>query len=103
MPIAKVSLNPISGLVSTCSVSHHSHRSTTFDSLANAEDVASLAPLSASMSIPSTFGSRREGESARDHELYKNAAPREDGLYHCPWEGEASCTHKPEKLKCNYE
>lgn len=41
--------------------------------------------------------------TARDHPLYQKAAPRGDGLYHCPWEGDASCTHKPEKLKCNYE
>jgi hypothetical protein len=53
-----------------------------------------------------TFGSRRlsgDGESARDHYLYKNAFPQADGLFHCPWEGQASCNHKPEKLKCNYE
>ncbi|KAL2164166.1 hypothetical protein VTH06DRAFT_3380 [Thermothelomyces fergusii] len=52
------------------------------------------------------FGSRRgssEGESARDHYLYKNALPQADGLFHCPWEGQASCNHKPEKLKCNYD
>ena len=42
-------------------------------------------------------------ESARDHPLYKNAYPQADGLFHCPWEGQPSCQHKPEKLKCNYE
>ncbi|KAK3303046.1 uncharacterized protein B0T15DRAFT_374893, partial [Chaetomium strumarium] len=42
-------------------------------------------------------------ESARDHFLYKHAFPQADGLFHCPWEGEASCNHKPEKLKCNYD
>ena len=41
--------------------------------------------------------------TARDHPLYQNVTPKADGLYHCPWEGEDSCTHKPEKLKCNYE
>ncbi|KAH6624361.1 hypothetical protein B0J18DRAFT_176646 [Chaetomium sp. MPI-SDFR-AT-0129] len=54
----------------------------------------------------SAFASRRmsgEGESARDHYLYKNAFPHADGLFHCPWEGQASCNHKPEKLKCNYD
>lgn len=40
---------------------------------------------------------------ARDHPLYHNAAPGPDGLYHCPWEGEPTCQHKGEKLKCNYE
>jgi hypothetical protein len=57
-------------------------------------------------SLPPPFGARRpsgEGESARDHYLYKSALPGEDGLFHCPWEGEATCNHKPEKLKCNYE
>lgn len=44
-----------------------------------------------------------EGESARDHYLYKTAVPHADGLFHCPWEGHPSCNHKPEKLKCNYE
>lgn len=41
--------------------------------------------------------------TARDHPLYHNIAAHPDGLYHCPWEGKQSCTHKPEKLKCNYE
>jgi hypothetical protein len=58
-------------------------------------------------SLPhAAYNSRRlsgEGESARDHPLYKNAFPQADGLFHCPWEGQPSCNHKPEKLKCNYE
>ena len=41
--------------------------------------------------------------TARDHPLYQNATVKEDGLYHCPWEGDMSCAHRPEKLKCNYE
>ncbi|KAF9877334.1 C2H2 transcription factor [Colletotrichum karsti] len=56
--------------------------------------------------LPPAFPSRRntnEGDSARDHPLYKNAVPQADGLFHCPWEGETSCNHKPEKLKCNYD
>lgn len=47
--------------------------------------------------------STTDGDTARDHPLYKSASPSADGLYHCPWEGESSCNHKPEKLKCNYE
>ncbi|KAK3379354.1 hypothetical protein B0T24DRAFT_646982 [Lasiosphaeria ovina] len=57
-------------------------------------------------SLPPAFNSRRlsgEGESARDHYLYKTAYPQADGLFHCPWEGQPSCNHKPEKLKCNYD
>lgn len=41
--------------------------------------------------------------NARVHELYHNVAPQSDGLYHCPWEGQDICQHRPEKLKCNYE
>lgn len=44
-----------------------------------------------------------DNDNARDHPLYRTALPSADGLYHCPWEGQASCNHKPEKLKCNYE
>lgn len=57
------------------------------------------------VSLPGWNGRRTvgEGETARDHPLYKNAYPKADGLFHCPWEGQASCNHKPEKLKCNYE
>ena len=39
---------------------------------------------------------------AREHELY-HAVQRDDGLYHCPYEGQDNCSHKPTKLKCNYE
>jgi len=41
--------------------------------------------------------------TARDHPLYHNVTAGPDGLYHCPWEGQPSCQHKAEKLKCNYE
>jgi hypothetical protein len=65
-----------------------------------------IPQLEDALSLPPSFTSRRqgnEGESARDHALYKNAVPQADGLFHCPWEGQPSCNHKPEKLKCNYE
>lgn len=40
----------------------------------------------------------------RDNPLYQKATTHSDGLYHCPWEGkDPACSHKPEKLKCNYE
>ncbi|KAI1115099.1 hypothetical protein F5Y14DRAFT_145787 [Nemania sp. NC0429] len=56
--------------------------------------------------LPPAFTRRLSGDgesSARDHPLYKNALPKPDGLFHCPWEGQATCNHKPEKLKCNYD
>ncbi|KAG6003651.1 hypothetical protein E4U21_001812 [Claviceps maximensis] len=60
-----------------------------------------------SLVISNGFAPRRHGSdgesSARDHELYKNATPGPDGLFHCPWEGQANCNHKAEKLKCNYD
>ena len=46
--------------------------------------------------------SEGETKNARDHPFYK-AAPKEDGLYHCPYATSENCTHKAEKLKCNYE
>ena len=43
-----------------------------------------------------------DGENtARRNELYQ-IGPK-DGLYHCPFAATEGCTHKPEKLKCNYE
>jgi hypothetical protein len=67
-----------------------------------------LAMMRSEDSAPmQALGSRRpsnnDGESARDHPYYKMAAPAADGLYHCPFEGDPSCNHKPEKLKCNYD
>ncbi|KFA55760.1 hypothetical protein S40293_01943 [Stachybotrys chartarum IBT 40293] len=65
-----------------------------------------LSPLDDTLGLPPSFTARRqgnEGESARDHVLYKNAVPQADGLYHCPWEGQPVCNHKAEKLKCNYD
>ena len=44
----------------------------------------------------------RETSTARTHPFYQ-AAPREDGLYHCPFIGTEGCSHQAEKLKCNYE
>jgi hypothetical protein len=53
------------------------------------------------------FTARRrpsEGETttAREHHYYQ-AGPGADGMYHCPFAEPEDCTHKPEKLKCNYE
>ena len=75
---------------------------------ASTEDIhGNMIPaIEDAFSLPPAFGARRmsgDGESARDHYLYKNALPQADGLFHCPWEGETNCNHKPEKLKCNYE
>ncbi|OCL01060.1 uncharacterized protein K441DRAFT_650634 [Cenococcum geophilum 1.58] len=43
-----------------------------------------------------------EGKLARTHPLYQ-AQQKEDNLFHCPNEGQSGCTHKPTKLKCNYD
>ncbi|KAK8195726.1 hypothetical protein BKA81DRAFT_151037 [Phyllosticta paracitricarpa] len=43
-----------------------------------------------------------EVKLARTHPLYQ-AAPQADDMYHCPYEGQANCAHKPTKLKCNYD
>ncbi|CZR61742.1 uncharacterized protein PAC_11639 [Phialocephala subalpina] len=39
----------------------------------------------------------------RDHPLYQYVTSKADGLYHCPWEGDERCQHRPEKLKANYD
>lgn len=44
----------------------------------------------------------REKQSARDHPLY-DAFPQADGLFHCPWESKATCSHPPVKSKADYE
>lgn len=65
-----------------------------------------VVQLDDSIGLAQAFIPRRQGsdgESARDHALYKNVASGPDGLFHCPWEGQPNCNHKPEKLKCNYE
>lgn len=68
----------------------------TFMSVLGPEDLSALS----SHRRPSNA----EGElSARDHPYYKRNGPDADGFYHCPWEGNPTCNHKPEKLKCNYE
>ena len=62
-------------------------------------------------SVMSTYGDARiprrmsddsEHIPARHNELYQ-IGPMKDGLYHCPFETKDGCTHRPEKLKCNYE
>ncbi len=88
-------------------VSHASHHDRTASQLIAPEDAHGM-PISSDEAyiLHPAFSSRRssgEGESARDHYLYKNACPQADNLFHCPWEGQANCNHKPEKLKCNYE
>ncbi|PVI04703.1 hypothetical protein DM02DRAFT_159775 [Periconia macrospinosa] len=39
---------------------------------------------------------------ARTHPLY-TAKPKEDGNFHCPFEGQPGCNHKPTDLKCNHD
>ncbi|KAI0405408.1 hypothetical protein F4802DRAFT_563006 [Xylaria palmicola] len=70
------------------------------------EDISGHILAEDMFALPPSFTRRPSGDgesSARDHPLYKNAFPKPDGLFHCPWEGQASCNHKPEKLKCNYD
>ncbi|OHE96045.1 C2H2 transcription factor [Colletotrichum orchidophilum] len=70
------------------------------------ELAGSVLTIVGDAALPPAFPNRRptnEGDTARDHPLYKNATPKADGLFHCPWSGDASCNHKPEKLKCNYD
>jgi len=41
-------------------------------------------------------------ESLEDHPLY-NTVQEEDGLWHCPWEGEGYCQHQPSVLRADFD
>lgn len=45
----------------------------------------------------------REIEPLKDHPLYTHAVQGDDGLWHCPWEGEGYCVHKPSVLRADFE
>lgn len=45
----------------------------------------------------------REIEPLEDHPLYTHAVQGDDGLWHCPWEGEGYCGHKPSVLRADFE
>lgn len=64
-----------------------------------------MVPFGSDMNINANYHHRSsvESDSPREDSRYKNAVRGDDGLFHCPWEGQRSCNHKPEKLKCNYE
>ncbi|KAH0559216.1 hypothetical protein GP486_004266 [Trichoglossum hirsutum] len=42
-------------------------------------------------------------EALENHFLYRTALQEEDGLWHCPWEGEGYCHHKPSVLRADFE
>lgn len=42
-------------------------------------------------------------DSIQNHPVFKTARTKEDGLWHCPWEGEVECTHEPTILKQEFE
>ncbi|KAH6667755.1 hypothetical protein B0J14DRAFT_547889 [Halenospora varia] len=51
-----------------------------------------------------TLDTGQHNNNARSHEFYQ-VGVKEDGLYHCPYEGSTStfCKHKPTILKCHYD
>ena len=50
-----------------------------------------------------THDTVRAQPQLRDHPLSKTAAQEADGLWHCPWEGEGYCDHKPSVLRADFE
>ncbi|CAI6332942.1 unnamed protein product [Periconia digitata] len=42
------------------------------------------------------------GNVVRTHPLYKSK-PKKDGTYHCPFEGQSSCSHMPTALKSSFD
>ena len=70
--------------------------------LMSTEDPNGLMSTDDMFALPPSYTRRSSGDgesSARVHPLYKNIQPSADGLFHCPWEGQQECNHKPEKLK----
>ncbi|KAL8896288.1 MAG: hypothetical protein Q9192_003170 [Flavoplaca navasiana] len=59
-------------------------------------------PSFVDLSLPRRSSEVETTTTAREHPLYQ-VGPKEDGLYHCPFAGAEDCSHKPEKLKCNYD
>ncbi|KAL8993679.1 MAG: hypothetical protein Q9169_006168 [Polycauliona sp. 2 TL-2023] len=59
-------------------------------------------PSFVDLSLPRRPSEVETTTTAREHPLYQ-VGPKEDGLYHCPFAGAEDCSHKPEKLKCNYD
>lgn len=44
-----------------------------------------------------------DSESLEHHPLFTHAVQEEDGLWHCPWEGEDYCEHKPSVLRADFK
>ena len=42
-------------------------------------------------------------ELLKSHPLYTGAVQGEDGLWHCPWEGEGYCNHKATVLEAEFK
>ena len=59
-----------------------------------------MAQSSDEANIHRNYSGEESKCSARRDQLYK-LGPKKDGLYHCPFA--TNCSHKPDKLKCNYE
>ncbi|KAL8815718.1 MAG: hypothetical protein Q9223_005171 [Gallowayella weberi] len=59
-------------------------------------------PSYVDLTLPRRSSDFETTTTAREHPLYQ-VGPKDDGLYHCPFAGAEDCSHKPEKLKCNYD
>ncbi|KAL8910242.1 MAG: hypothetical protein Q9171_004443 [Xanthocarpia ochracea] len=59
-------------------------------------------PSFVDLTVPRRSSDVETTTTAREHPFYQ-VGPKEDGLYHCPFTGTDDCSHKPEKLKCNYD
>ncbi|KAJ4161691.1 uncharacterized protein LMH87_007715 [Akanthomyces muscarius] len=66
--------------------------------LLNLQDAA--APADGDKTMTTNCPSSVDSDSLQDRRQYKKIAVRnDDGFFHCPWEGQPSCNHKPESLK----
>ena len=65
----------------------------------NADEISFYEYMDDSQSIASSMDVK---SNIRCDPRYR-LSPREDNLYHCPFETSENCKHKPDKLKCIYQ
>ncbi|KAK0632476.1 hypothetical protein B0T14DRAFT_560164 [Immersiella caudata] len=66
------------------------------------EKESAPSPGVASRYVPQDVQEAAPTERLEDHPLY-NTAQEDDGLWHCPWEGEGYCEHKPSVLRADFD
>ncbi|KAL1297381.1 hypothetical protein AAFC00_004920 [Neodothiora populina] len=77
--------------------------SSMLSSSTNGVPVKLEGPFVPSSPVSSRARSEDSEGKPRSHKYYTTAKPLADGHYHCPYATKEKCSHKPTKLKCNYD